>query len=430
MRYYIDPFGCAKNQVDAENMMAFLDSSGWTASEPEEADLIIVNSCGFIESAKQESLNAVFALRKQYPKKKILLAGCLAQRYGPELEEALPEADLLFGNTDLAEITLVAARVMGKKSKKLGLFPLPGQRPLLSLPGSAYVKISEGCNNRCSYCAIPNIRGKLRSRTIQDIRDECKALLDRGIKELCLIGQDLGSYGHDFGAPALPALLKEISLIKGDFWIRLLYIHPDHFPLSILNIVREDRRFLPYFDLPFQHGSQKILGLMNRQGNAETYLALIETIRETLPDAAIRSTLMTGFPGETDDDFQALLDFQEKAQLDWMGCFTYSREENTPAYSMEPRIAKKAAAQRKRLLEERQIPITEKRMDRFVGQNCDVLIEEKIDGEEGLWLGRLPWQAPEVDGSAVISSDRDLKAGAFVPGLVFARAGLDLDVRV
>ena len=451
MRYYIDPFGCVKNQVDAENMMARLNHSGWESSEPDEADLIIVNSCGFIESAKQESIDAVLFWRKIYPDKKILLAGCLGQRYGKELAEALPEADFLFGNRDLDGITGAAETALGRKSPQPQqrepqaapprAAPLaPGERPLLSLPGSAYVKISEGCDNHCSFCAIPEIRGKLQSRDRIDLVDECRALLDRGIQELCIIGQDLGSYGRDFsqarvmGADEfhseLPGLLEALSRINGKFWIRLLYIHPDHFPLPVLDIMKADHRFLPYFDLPFQHGSEKILKLMNRRGSAGIYLELINTIRQNLDDAVIRSTFMTGFPGETDEEFGALLEFQQKARLDWMGCFTFSREDGTPAYDMKGRVGKKSANERKKILEERQIPITEKQMDRFIHRDFDVLVEEKIEGEEGLYLGRLPCQAPDIDGSAVISSDKDLEIGALVQCRVFARSGLDLEVRV
>jgi ribosomal protein S12 methylthiotransferase len=443
MRYYLDPFGCVKNQVDAETMMAVLNGSGWVqAEDAETADLIIVNSCGFIESAKQESINAVLARRKQYPKKKILLAGCLAQRYAPELAGALPEADVLFGNADVAGIGAAAGKAMGLEGegehgkgdrKAAARGREAGKRPLLSLPGSAYIKISEGCNNRCAFCAIPLIRGGLRSRTVRDVVEECKALLGRGIRELCLIGQDIGSYGRDLGGPMLPELLQSLSALKGEFWVRLLYIHPDHLPPllpDILDVMERDPRILPYFDIPFQHGSEKILLAMNRRGNAETYLALLAAIRGRLPGAAIRSTFMTGFPGETEDNFQQLLDFQEKARLDWMGCFAYSREEDTPAYSMKGRAAKKTALERKRALEERQIPITEGQMDRFVGLGFETLVEEKIEGEDGLYLGRLPCQAPEVDGSAVITSARELVPGALVRGRVFARAGFDLEVRV
>jgi ribosomal protein S12 methylthiotransferase len=441
-------------------MMAYLNRSGWIASEDAaEADIIIINSCGFIEKAKQESINAVLAYRKLYPNKKIVLAGCLAQRYAQDLSESLTEADLLFGNRDLSKITEAASLAIQGSQKSL--VPNPpryepgnpslhfphssffGNRPLLSLPGSAYIKISEGCNNRCTFCSIPLIRGPLISRGVPQVVQECRELLARGIRELCLIGQDLGSYGIDgiaeagngslYNGSLLPELLEALSLLEGAFWVRLLYIHPDNFPLSILEIIRRDSRFLPYFDIPFQHGSATMLRAMNRRGTAESYLTLLENIRTVLPDATIRSTFLTGFPGETDGDFQALLDFQDKARLDWVGCFTYSREEGTPAYAMKPRVPKGIAKERKAIIEERQIPITENQMDRFIGRTMDVLVEERFQLEPeapggGLYLGRLDCQAPEVDGAAVINSDRVLHLGSWIRGKVFARAGFDLEV--
>jgi ribosomal protein S12 methylthiotransferase len=421
-------------------MMAFLNGSGWASvEEPDRADLIIINSCGFIESAKQESINAVLAWRKQYPEKKILLAGCLAQRYAAELAESLPEADMLFGNADLSLIADAAVRTLGDTPLPVPLSAaLPPRRPLLSLPGSAYVKISEGCNNRCTFCAIPLIRGGLQSRTIPDVLAECRELLDRGIRELCIIGQDIGSFGLDQGSAGslLPALLEALSVLEGAFWVRLLYIHPDNFPLPILAVMERDKRFLPYFDIPFQHGSAKILAAMNRRLNAEQYLDLIKTIRDRLPEAVIRSTFMTGFPGETDEDFDALLDFQEKACLDWLGVFTYSREEDTPAYTMKGRVPKKTASERKKTLEEQQIPITEKQMESFIGKTLDVLVEEHFEPDAGpaaegedLYLGRLYCQAPEVDGATVIRSSKKLESGTLVPCRVFARAGFDLEVQ-
>jgi ribosomal protein S12 methylthiotransferase len=446
LRYYLDPFGCVKNQVDAETMMAVLGRAGWEqADDSSAADLIIVNSCGFIESAKQESINAVLAYRRVYPQKKILLAGCLAQRYAPELAESLTEADGFFGNADLSLTAKAARAVMegesrpvlaGDAAAEIALpadVPAPGDRPLLSLPGSAYVKISEGCNNRCTFCAIPGIRGPLRSRPVPGILAECRRLLDRGVKELCLIGQDLGSFGAgpagDVNGGGLPGLLEALSALEGRFWVRLLYIHPDNFPLPVLDICRRDGRFLPYFDIPFQHGSASILRAMNRRGTAESYLDLIAAIRSALPDAAIRSTFLLGFPGETEEDFRALLDFQARARLDWAGAFAYSREEGTPAYSMKGRVPRRLAEERKRMVEEQQTAITQERMNRFIGRTEDVLVEERINGEEGLYLGRLPCQAPEADGAAVISADDPLEPGTFVRGAVFARAGLDLEVK-
>ena len=441
MTYYLDPFGCAKNQVDAENMMAFLNRAGWFAAENgEAADLIIINSCGFIESAKQESINAVLSWRKNYPEKKILLAGCLAQRYSRELAETLPEVDAFFGIDDLSGIAEAAAAIIpgrtGPAEKSAEFTDRTGCRPLLSMPGSAYVKISDGCDNHCSYCAIPLIRGRFKSRHVKDIIEECKILLGRGIKELCLIGQDLGSFGKDFtnDPGGLAGLMKALSRLEGDFWIRLLYIHQDNFPMSILGIIEQDKRFLPYFDIPFQHGSEKILQKMNRRGNCKTYLELIEKIRSRFDDAVIRTTFLTGFPGETEEDFELLLDFQQKARVDWLGCFAYSREEDTPAFGMKGRVAKKLSIERRGLVEERQIPITEKQMERFVSRNFEVLVEEKFeahdnDKQETLYLGRLPFQAPEVDGAAVIISSRALELGAKLPCRVIARRGIDLEVK-
>jgi ribosomal protein S12 methylthiotransferase len=438
LRYFIDPFGCVKNQVDAEHMMAFLDNAGWAAApDAESADLIIVNSCGFIESAKRESINAVLGWRGLYPEKKILLAGCLAQRYAKELAESMPEADGFWGTGDISGIVNAAGNIMGAAAKPDNPTESgPGQRPLLSLPGSAYVKISEGCDNRCSFCAIPLIRGALRSRAVPDILEECRLLLNRGVRELCIIGQDICSFGRDGragGASGLPELLNAISSLEGRFWVRLLYMHPDNFPLSILDIMERDPRFLPYFDIPFQHASPGILAAMNRRGTAESYAALVETIRARLPAAVIRSTFLLGFPGETGEDFAALLELQERIRPDWLGCFTYSREEGTAACSMKRRVSKKTAAMRKRLVEERQIPITEKNMDRFVNQDLDVLLEERIEGPDNdtFWLGRLYCQAPDVDGAAVISGGGDaLKAGGMIRGTVIARRGFDLEVRV
>jgi len=433
--YYLDPFGCAKNQVDAENMMAYLDGAGWSAvPEAVDADLVIVNSCGFIESAKQESINAVLGWRKLYPGKKILLAGCLAQRYAKELAVALPEADGFFGTDDITKIVDAANSLAGSRA---AVPPPPlsiaSARPLLSLPGSAYVKISEGCGNCCSFCAIPLIRGPLHCRTVTDIVDECSGLLARGIKELCIIGQDIGSYKS--GNLGLPELLAAIARLSGEFWVRLLYIHPDHFPEAVIDIMEKDPRFLPYFDIPFQHGSKKILSAMNRKGDAQSYITLAETIRERLPSAVIRTTFLVGFPGETEEDFSLLADFQEKLRPDWAGCFTYSREEGTPAYTMKPQVPKKTAYGRKRKTEERQIKITEKNMDRFAGQILNVLFEEKFSGTESgdIWLGRLYCHAPEVDGAAVITGlapETEPKAGDFMPCRVIARRGIDLEVRL
>jgi ribosomal protein S12 methylthiotransferase len=408
-------------------LMSCLSGEGWELSASGDADLIIVNSCGFIESAKRESINTVLSFRALFPQKKIVLAGCLAARYAGELRESLPEADLICPSSDPRE---VAAFVCGKKDA--GGKINDGARPLLSLPGSAYLKIAEGCNNACSFCAIPLIRGNLRSRTIPDIHEEFALLLRRGIKEVCLIAQDTAAYGAETeGKPRLAALLANLLESDGDFWIRLLYLHPDHFPEALLPLMQADARLLPYFDIPFQHASKKTLSSMGRLGDSDTYLQLIRTIRAALPNAVLRSTFLVGFPGETDADFEELLAFQQNAALDWAGVFSYSPEEGTPAFTLKNRPAKKVAAARKTRLEEAQLSLSEKKLERFISKTLDVLVEEKIEGEAGLYLGRSYGQAPEVDGAIVLETApvAALAPGSFVRGEIFARAGLDLRLR-
>ncbi len=299
----------------------------------------------------------------------------------------------------------------------------------MSFPKSVYVKIAEGCDNRCSYCAIPLIRGNLASRSVKDIVEEVGMLLDKGFFEVNLIAQDLGSFGLDRGKQELPVLLSEISKLRGKFWVRMLYIHPDRFPTDILGLCKEDGRILPYFDLPFQHASQPILARMGRKGDSETYLELIQTIRQTLPHAVIRSTFLVGFPGETEADFATLADFQDKASLEWLGVFSYSREEGTAAYrySWKPnkKPPKRELERRKRLLEERQIRITETMLDRFVGKDFDALVEESIPGE-GLCLARAYAHAPEVDGLVVVHAE-NVAPGDVLKVRIVKRNGVDLE---
>jgi ribosomal protein S12 methylthiotransferase len=433
--------------------MAELEAEGYVrAEQADDAALIVVNTCAFIESAKRESINTILSFRQLYPDKKISVRGCLAERYRKELVESLPEADDFYGVPDLA--------VIEKKTVR------PGARPLLSLPGSAYVKISEGCNNRCRFCAIPRIRGSLKSRSIESITDECRDLLRRGIKELVLIAQDAGSYGNDetddnnpHEHRHLPALLRAIAAIDNkysdkldhkdgsapDFWVRLLYIHPDRLLPDagsgelldeLIAVMRDSPRILPYFDLPFQHASTPILRAMGRKGEREAYLGILNRLREALPGVVIRSTFLVGFPGETDDHFAELLDFQQDAQIDWLGVFTYSREEGTAAYTMKNRVSKKTALLRKAALEEAQIPITAARLETFTGIESQALIEEEIDSGDNeavpdfrLSIGRLPIHAPEVDGAAVIESEQPLEPGTFARVSVLGTAGVDMRCR-
>ncbi|HOX48157.1 MAG TPA: 30S ribosomal protein S12 methylthiotransferase RimO [Spirochaetia bacterium] len=441
MRFYLDQRGCAKNQVDGEEIGARLEASGhaWAPSA-DEADLIIVNSCGFIEDAKKESLDAVLDWKARYPGKRVLLAGCLAQRYAADLAEGLPEADGIVGNADLAAVVAAAEETAAggrpvrvpEAAPSIGAFR---RGRLLDFPGTAHVKITEGCSNGCSYCAIPLIRGSLKSRPVEEVVAECRDLVARGIRELVLVGQDLGAYGRELsGGELLPPLLSALSATPGDFRVRTLYIHPDNFPYAILPIIKADPRLLPYFDLPFQHASAPVLRAMNRKGSPEAYLRLLSRIREALPDAVIRSTFLLGFPGETDEDFAALRGFQEAARIDWLGAFAYSREEGTAAYAMKGRVPKKTVAERKKAVEEAQERITSERLARFVGRELEVLVEEPVegaaedrDGGEELSLGRAWLQAPEVDGLTVLRGR--FEAGTAVRAKVLAVNGVDLDAR-
>ncbi|MBQ7159773.1 MAG: 30S ribosomal protein S12 methylthiotransferase RimO [Treponema sp.] len=453
--FFIYQHGCAKNQVDGELIVSLLRKKDYVQTfDASEADVIIVNSCGFIESAKTESLNAVMSARQMYPKAKILLAGCLAQRYAADLAESLPEADGIFGNGDLSQVYKVIEPLIAGERTVL----VPEQKGvccgdrdmLLSFSGAAYVKITEGCNNRCSFCAIPIIRGELRSRPADDIIAEIKTLVSQGVYEINLIGQDLAAYGtgagdnvFGWGRTLLPegtpgsersnetasssvspellresglcTLLKKISELEGTFRVRLLYIHPDHFNADILPVIKADSRLLPYFDIPFQSGDDATILAMNRVGSAEGYKKTIAQIRETFPDAAIRTTFLAGFPGETDEAALRTQDFLRAIETDWSGCFPYSKEDDTPAHDFKKQVPKKTAQARANALTEIQAEITRKRLATRCGKEYDVLVEEVLAAseespDEGLAIGRAWFQAPEVDGSVVIRYDRSDKS--------------------
>lgn len=435
-KIYIESLGCAKNQVDSEVLLTIAKEKGYVrVTEAKDADLIFVNTCGFIESAKEESINTFFALKGAYPDAKIVLGGCLAQRYAEELE--LEEADAIFGNRDLAAFSDVLDS-LDKGDDQIVLkpeYPDPDREKdereeYLSMPRSCYLKISEGCDHRCSYCAIPIIRGGLRSRSEDRIIDEAKELIRKGFFEINLIAQDLGAYGTDFdGKSHFCDLLTKLASLEGDFRLRLLYIHPDTFPEELISIVKNSEKIIPYFDIPFQHSSERVLRKMRRFGNTEKYLALINRIRSEIPEAVIRTTLMLGFPGEEREDFDELLSFVRQARFDWMGSFLYSREEDTPAFDMRDQKAHEKAVKRaarwKNELEELQSAITEERLQGFVGKKYTALVEENIQGED-LSIARIYSQAPEVDGLTVIMGE-GIAPGDVVEVGIRAVRGVDLE---
>ncbi|MGN1164582.1 MAG: 30S ribosomal protein S12 methylthiotransferase RimO [Candidatus Ornithospirochaeta sp.] len=434
-KIYIESLGCAKNQVDSEILLAYASDEGYErVDEAEEADVVVVNTCGFIESAKEESVNTFFSLRERCPNAKIILAGCLAQRYGKEME--LDEADAIFGNHDLSRFPAVLKDLEREEKQVLvPEYPDPDRerddrKELLSFPRSAYLKISEGCNHCCSYCAIPVIRGPLRSRPFEKVVGEARRLVEEGIYEINVIAQDLGAYGLDlYGKSRFTELMETICSIEGNFVLRMLYIHPDTFPMDLPLLVAREKKILPYYDIPVQHADAAVLKAMRRTGDGEKYASLFSYIREKNPDAVIRTTLMLGFPGEDRNAFEKLLTFVENARPDWMGSFTYSREEDTPAYEMrgekEHNKAHKTAEKWQKELEELQSSITEESLQRFVGKEYDCLIEEKIEGED-LAIGRIYSQAPEVDGLTVVMG-RNMKSGDVVRVGITAVRGVDLE---
>ena len=431
----MESLGCAKNQVDSEILLSYAGESGYTRTDDvTEADVIVVNTCGFIESAKEESVNTFFALREKNPDAKIIMAGCLAQRYGKEME--LEEADAIFGNHDLSYFPQVLEDVEKKERTVLvPEYPDPDRErddrnELLSFPRSAYLKISEGCNHCCSYCAIPVIRGPLRSRPFEKVVKEAERLISTGVYEINVVAQDLGAYGLDlYGKSRFVELMDTLSSLPGDFVLRMLYIHPDTFPEELIDLVAKREKILPYFDIPVQHANHEVLLSMKRTGSGKVYGDLFGRIRKKNPDAVIRTTLMLGYPGEDRAAFEELLTFIEEAKPDWMGSFLYSREEDTPAYRMRNQKdhdkAQREAEKWQKELEEKQSDITQKSLERFVGRTYKALVEKTIEGED-LAISRIYSQAPDVDGLTVIMG-RGLKSGDVVNVGIRSVRGVDLE---
>ena len=422
--------------------MAVLAEDGWLRSaEPDDAQVIIVNSCGFIEPAKQESIDVVLDLSIRHSDAKIVMTGCLSQRYSGDLAQEMPELSGIVGNRAPGRIAEFLRQMLESDARVFvpGTHDLvPGTQgtghargELLSLPGSAYVKVAEGCDHKCSFCAIPLIRGRLRSRRVPDLAGEVSRLVESGILEINLVAQDLAAFGQDNGEN-LPELLERLLEIDMHFWIRLLYVYPEHFPDELLDLCARDPRVLPYFDIPVQHASATVLRRMGRPATAQQNLALIERIRNRLPDAFLRSTFLVGFYGESDRDFADLVEFQREAQIDWLGVFTYSPEDGTPAARFEGKLplpGPEADSRRDELMR-LQEPITYNRVDRLVGTELDVLVEEMVP-HEPLALGRAYAHAPDVDGAVVLTLGEGavsgVRPGALVRCRVSRRNGLDVE---
>lgn len=415
--------GCAKNQVDGELLMAKLKAAGYElVDDVAMADVAIVNTCGFIESAQKESIDEILELgllKKEGRIKKLVATGCLAERFQGEMRKELPELDGVLGigaNEDpvkyLRDMLESGPIEAFPEKEKL---PLSGDRELTTPSWSAYLKIAEGCDNRCSYCAIPYIRGGYRSRTMEDIEQEARALARNGAKELVLIAQDTTRYGIDlYGEYSLAKLLKRLSGIEGIKWLRVLYCYPDAITDELLEVMADEEKVLPYIDLPLQHCSGKVLRAMNRRGDRESLEALIEKIRSKVPGVILRTTLITGFPGETEEDFTQLSEFVKAVKFDRLGCFTYSREEGTPAASLPDQLDQEEKERRAGIIAEQQMDITEEKGEAIIGKTVEVLVEG-FDCYAECWFGRSYMDAPDVDGKIFFTApEKRPTLGSFV----------------
>ena len=420
-RLHIISLGCSKNQIDSEVMGGQAFSSGMTiVDHPDQADVIIVNTCAFIQPAKEEALEVILSLAEEKKKRgrdlKLVVAGCLAQRYGKELLAEIPEVDLFIGTGEVGNIVNHL-----KKSKRTAVITKPDflmtsrhERIFSSNAASAYLKISDGCSNYCAYCAIPSIRGSARSRTPADILREAQTLADRGVKEIILIGQDTTAYGRDLkNRPKLSDLLGDMAAIEGISWIRLLYAHPAHITTGVLEAIASHKKICRYIDLPVQHIDDNILTAMNRKVSASRIAEIIGEARSIMPDVALRTSLIVGFPGETQKRFERLLDFIREIRFDHLGVFAYSREEGTAAAALPPRISEKEKESRRDVIMSEQADISHAINQRLIGTIQEVLIEEKNDRADDPFVGRCRRQAPEIDGVTYIK-----KTGAKIGRIV------------
>lgn len=414
--------GCAKNQVDGEMLMAALKNAGFeTVDDAALADIAIVNTCGFIESAKKESIEEILELaqlKKEGRIKKLVVTGCLSERYQGDIHKELPEVDAVLGigaNADIAEHlkTMMdgeTVEVFPEKSK----MPLCGDRELSTPSWSAYLKIAEGCDNRCTYCAIPMIRGGYRSRTMESIEEEARKLVADGAREIILIAQDTSRYGIDlYGEYSLAKLMRRLCKIEGLVWLRVLYCYPDSITDELLDTMAEEEKIVKYLDLPLQHASAPVLKAMNRRGDRAGLTALMQKVRDKVPGIILRTTLITGFPGESEEDFTELAEFVKEVQFDRLGCFAYSREEGTPAAELPDQLDEEVKEHRAELIMDLQTRIMEERGQRFIGKTLTVLVEG-FDRYAECWFGRSAMDAPDIDGKVFFSVEEKPVMGNFV----------------
>lgn len=426
--------GCPKNQVDAEAMLAKLQNAGFLITgEVEGADLVIVNTCGFIEEAKREAIETILSiaeLKKHGSVGALLVTGCLAQRYKDEVIDEIPEIDGIIGLGKNGEIAEICRKVLDKAGvrefpSKLCL-PIEGDRILSTPAHFAYLKIAEGCSNCCSYCAIPAIRGKFRSRTMESIAEEAKNLAAAGVKEIAVIAQDITRYGIDlYGELMLAKLLKELCKIDGIEWIRLLYCYPECMTQELIDTIASEEKICKYIDLPLQHADADILKRMNRTGSEKELLSLVEKLRREIPGVIIRTTVMVGFPDETEENFETLSRFVEEARFDRLGCFAFSPEEGTAAAKMENQVEPEVKNRRAELIMEQQYAIFEEKQKEKIGRVFKAIVDG-FDESNLFYTGRTYMDCLEIDSIVIISTEEELKSGEFVNVKIIGTDDCDL----
>lgn len=417
-RVHLISLGCSRNRVDSEVMLGTLLEKGWRISgEASNADLIVVNTCGFIQSAKEESIDTILdaaSHKKSNPAMKLVVTGCLTQRYKRQLKDGLPEVDLFIGTDeftrigDLIEGETERGSVHAKRTHYLYNESMPRINTLTK--SSAYVKVAEGCQHNCAFCIIPAIRGRLRSRPVLSVVTEVAKLVQDGVKEINLIAQDLAAYGRDRGADELLPLLQELVKIEGLKWIRLLYVYPENISDDFIDFFASEPKIVKYLDIPVQHASDKILASMNRVVTSKEIESTISRLRERIPGISIRTSVMVGFPGETDEDFSQLKSFIERMKFDHLGCFTYSKEEGTVASRMKDQVDPELMMERHSEIMELQKDISAELQQDKVGKVFNVLVKGLSEESEFLYEGRMSTQAPEVDGCVYIN-DGEVKVG-------------------
>ena len=414
--------GCSKNLVDSERMLYKLKSHGYKlVTEPGLADIAVVNTCGFIKSAKEEAIETILELAKLKAEgtlKKIVITGCLTERYKEEAAELFPEADAVIGIGNNKDIIDVLDHVLAGE-RYINFAPkleaeLDGERIISTLPFFSYLKVAEGCSNCCTYCAIPQIRGKFRSVPMDKVLEEARELAENGVTELVVIAQDTSRYGEDlYGESKLPELLRELCKIDGLRWIRTLYCYPERITDELLDTIASEEKLVKYLEIPIQHCNGDILSRMNRWGDTEQLEALFSHIREKVPGVILRTTLITGFPGETEEQFNELAEFIQRVRFDRLGCFPYSREEGTKSAEFPDQIDEDTAAHRADIIMEQQMLISAEKNEQLLGSEFTA-VTEGFDRFGECWFGRTANDAPDIDGKVFFTSPRKLEIGEFV----------------